>query len=498
MNGTEREFEASFAVTDASGRLVFEGLSQGRYVLGVSRDRYVGSQVLDQSHRGTPLSLAPGQHRKDLVFRLTPTAVISGKITQEDGEPLPSVQVQAMRLSSRIGKRELYPEGVTSSTNDLGEYRIWGLAPGRYYIGFTYYGTPGIRFATGEGYVPIYYPGVSDPDRAVAVDLRPGEELSGIDLSLVPVQTVRVSGHVIDVLTTLPAKGTQVTLLQHQANTTFWASRSSVDAKGAFELRGVAPGSYILIAQQSDKPQQGRGSWGRRPIEVGDVNLDAGEVVIGPGIDVGGRVRVEGKVSLDFGKLIVALQPQDDWWMMGMLPGNANDSVKPDGTFAFTEVPEGTYSVDLFPAPDGFYLKSARQGSEDVLEGGLRISRGQAPPRTLDLTLSPSAGQIEGTVLKQQQPFAGAVVVLVPEPKRRSQARYFSNVETDQFGRFALRNIAPGIYQLFAWEEIEGGVYMDPDFLRKYEHSGKSVRLEEGARLSVQLEVIPAAANLAE
>jgi len=184
--------------------------------------------------------------------------------------------------------------------------------------------------------------------------------------------------------------------------------------------------------------------------------------------------------------------------MMGILPGNANDSVKPDGTFAFTEVPEGTYSVDLFPAPDGFYLKSARQGSEDVLEGGLRISRGQAPPRTLDLTLSPSAGQIEGTVLKQQQPFAGAVVVLVPEPKRRSQARYFSNVETDQFGRFALRNIAPGIYQLFAWEEIEGGVYMDPDFLRKYEHSGKSVRLEEGARLSVQLEVIPAAANLAE
>ncbi len=73
MNGTERESEASFAVTDASGRFVFEGLSPGRYVLWASHDGYVASHLLDHSHRGTPLSLAPGQHIKDLVFRLTPT-----------------------------------------------------------------------------------------------------------------------------------------------------------------------------------------------------------------------------------------------------------------------------------------------------------------------------------------------------------------------------------------------------------------------------------------
>ena len=129
-------------------------------------------------------------------------------------------------------------------------------------------------------------------------------------------------------------------------------------------------------------------------------------------------------------------------------------------------------------------------GDDEVKDTGIDTTRSAGGP--LIITVSARAGQIEGVVLDdKQQPTAGASVVLVPEPKLRDRAEAFKDVTTDQYGRFVLKNLEPGAYKLFAWEDVEPGEYMDPEFLKPVEEHGYAVRIHEGSRESAELKLIP-------
>jgi hypothetical protein len=122
-------------VTDACGNFAINGIEPGKYRLSASRTGFVPTQygARGLSRRGTTLSLQPGKHLKDLAVRLTPHAVIAGRVVDEKREPIVLGQVQAMTYSFRAGKKEL-AASQTVHTNDLGEYRIYGLSPGKYYV----------------------------------------------------------------------------------------------------------------------------------------------------------------------------------------------------------------------------------------------------------------------------------------------------------------------------------------------------------------------------
>jgi len=75
-----------------------------------------------------------GQQVADLAFRLTPASTISGRVLDSNGEPVPGVTVQALRSSyDATGKRTLQPV-ASDRTNDLGEYRIYWINAGRYFV----------------------------------------------------------------------------------------------------------------------------------------------------------------------------------------------------------------------------------------------------------------------------------------------------------------------------------------------------------------------------
>jgi hypothetical protein len=95
--------------------------------------------------------------------------------------------------------------------------------------------------------------------------------------------------------------------------------------------------------------------------------------------------------------------------------------------------------------------------------------------------------------MSDDQSFPGASVVLVPDGKDRGQPSAYQRTVTDQSGRFAMRNVVPGDYTIFSWEQIDRGAYFDPEFLARYEDRGKAVHVEEGGHLSVKLDLIPAA-----
>src|SRR5579864_802157 len=199
------------ANTDASGRFLFENLSAGRYFLLASHEGYANINRAYGEARGKLLVLAPGQHISDIVIRLLPNGSIAGRITDEMGKPLRRVFVQALKSSYSRGRRELH-ETANIPTNEAGEYRIPALMPGRYYVRAKPTTSVKAKPGSDKAYVPIYYPAAGDPSHSVAIVLRAGEDLAGIDINLVPVHTVRIQGRVINARTSLPSKQAEVTL----------------------------------------------------------------------------------------------------------------------------------------------------------------------------------------------------------------------------------------------------------------------------------------------
>lgn len=224
-------------------------------------------------------------------------------------------------------------------------------------------------------------------------------------------------------------------------------------------------------------------------------------LVISRGVELAGRVFVEdgrpvqagtpagGQEQLDMSQLRVSLEPKEHAPMLG---GLSPAQLKSDGTFRLENVAWERYSLNVVGLQGDYYLKAARLGGTDVLEQGLSLS-GAAPPGWLELWLSPTGASIEGTVVDAQgQPVAGATVLLAPEPRSRHRTNLFKTTAADQRGRFTFRGITPLEYTLLAWEEVEPGVYQDPNFLRLYERQGRVVRLQPADRIAVQLLAIPA------
>jgi hypothetical protein len=184
--------------TSANGWFAMQDIESGRYSLRVSKRGY--AHLVYGAHgtgrEGAALSLDPGQHLADIVLRMSPQAVIAGRVVDEDGDPVPNIELQLLRYSYRKGKRKLEP-WENSGTNDLGEYRLFGLSPGKYYLSAT--PAEGPRLYTGrQGYAPTYYPGTSDPAGAGALELQPGTLLRGVEITLMKTRTVRLRGRVVD------------------------------------------------------------------------------------------------------------------------------------------------------------------------------------------------------------------------------------------------------------------------------------------------------------
>jgi len=491
------------ALSGTDGGFRIENIVPGSYRLFVERTGY---QEVDKHHRraeGRALTFAAGQEIKDLAIRLQAAAVIEGRVTDEDGDPMPEAQV-AVHRQTFVAGRSRWEQVGAERTNDLGEYRIAGLAAGQYFISVTpppdfksLIETAGNAHRDGGAssdkpaalaYQTVYYPGTRDRGQASLISLHAGDDFPA-NFSLAPGPSLTIRGSVVN----LPAGATAAILLQSR-DFNLVLNGSEMHKDGSFEIRDISPGAYTIVASVDNAAVP---MTARQSLQIAD-SVDGVRLAPQPGAWIRGRIRVESSAAVQSysAQIFLLLRPV----------GDENDSlnavgvgfsevahVSPDGSFEWKDIPPGQYSVQISDAsatPDWF-LRSVVVGGRGVVESGLTVNSGTI---TLDLTASDNGASAEGVALNSKaeaESVADAIVVAVPEARFRGHLDRYRKAVTDQSGHFRLRGLAPGDYTIFAWESVEGEAYYNPDFVKAYEGQGKALHLSEGEHARLQLKTIP-------
>ena len=201
--------EGRLANTDAEGRYEFKDLPAGRYTLTASKGSYAALQhgQLRAFEAGRPVDVRDGQTLDRIDFALPRGGVIAGRVLDKFGDPVMDVQVSAMRYQYVGGRKRLAPAGRVVTTNDIGEFRVFGPSPGQYYVSATLRdsmitvlasGMPPDATATGGGYAPTYYPNTTRIVEAQHVTVGLGQTMNDMFIALSPTRTARISGNVVD------------------------------------------------------------------------------------------------------------------------------------------------------------------------------------------------------------------------------------------------------------------------------------------------------------
>ena len=504
--------------SDNAGKFVFEDVAPGRYVLSAEKPGFVPARYGARSTTspGTPLFLTAGMEMKDLSIKMTPQGVIAGKVMDQDGDPVTGVQIQVMNFGYVVGRRQLIPAG-SSTTNDLGEYRISNLAPGRYYLSandrrqFNSFAQerPGRAGVSQEGNITTYYPNAPDASNAVPIDVAAGGEMRGIDIRLLHAKVYTVRGKALD-----PAGGPVQAILSlslKDDNNNFpflnGGGNSAIRPDGSFEFRNVVPGAYVLQLMQVMAVNGGQAAnlTGRTEVTVRDRNIDNLVLPLGPGPEITGTVKLEdgdiatllkpaqgapgGTVS---GNPIFSLPSRVTLMLRAVASGanTASAQVKEDGTFRFDGVGANKYALNTVALPQGTYLKSARFGGQDVTNATIDLTSGAGG--TLDLLLSTKVASVSGSVHNEKgEAVPSAMVTLWPKIPDAGTTGGVRPGVTDQNGGFKFQGLAPGDYYVAAWEELDLGLAQGPDFLSHFTGEASSIKLTEGGQESRDLKLVP-------
>jgi Carboxypeptidase regulatory-like domain len=506
--------------TDNAGKFVFEDVAPGRYTLLAEKAGFVTTRYGARSNTspGTQLNLTAGLEMKDLAIKMTPQGVIAGKVMDKDGDPVISVQVQALHFTYVRGRKQLQPT-VGATTNDLGEYRLINLVPGRYVISASDVRATRIaqdsdlRVGRGqEASITTFYPNGADPSSAVAVDVAAGGEMRGIDIRLLQAKVYTVRGKAVDASGMPPLA--VVSFVRKDSSdllAVMGGGASQLRPDGTFEFRNVAPGTYVLqvgqvIPVNANPPAS---VTGRVEVTVGDANIDDLVLPLGP------RPEITGTVTLEDGDIATLVKPTQNI-SGGTVAGNpvapqpsrlginlaavASENgfmgvppaeVKDDGTFRFSALGTAKYVLSLGSLPQDTYLKSARFAGQDVTNASIDLTSGTGG--TLELVLSSKAASVSGSVHNEKgEALAGMTVTLWPKTPDASLTGGAHLGFTDQNGAFKFQGLAPGDYYVAAWEDLESGLAQSAEFLSHFTGDASAVTLAEGGQESRDLKPVSA------
>lgn len=475
-----RSSEAMAVRSGANGGYEFLEVPPGRYQLRAERNGYV-AQVYGQrgGGPGVTLTVQAGHRLEKLDLHLERAGVISGSVADEGNEPVEGLEVRAQRLRFQPGGRQRVTSARTTRTDDLGNFRLSGLAPGFYYVRAAGRGE-GVSIglaASAFGYAPSYYPGATLREEAQRVQVVAGQETPGVHIPVRSAPTYTISGVIID---TAPAAGSRRYSIGFGSGGSL-ASTSLDRDDGTFTLRGMEPGEYNVVGMVSEGT--GRQRKGYRAVKVLDADVRV-VIEIGRTAEVRGEVQVEGKSDYPLSGIFVSLQPDDE---------NAiaiSSGIIENKRFNLTDVPEGEYRFQIFSRSQEVYLKQVRcAGGEDFTDRAFRLTAGQVVD-DCGLLLSRDVAQLAGAVTEQDQPAAGAVVVLIPtDSAQRRNPRHTQVGQTDANGQFRIGGVIPGEYFVFAVPASDDASYYDLEFAERNHEAAERLIAKPEESHSIQLKL---------
>jgi hypothetical protein len=522
---------------------VFTSIPAGQYRIIATRAGLVRAEYGQRwpNGAGTVFIVPAGQAIGNVPIPMLQTGAISGTVRDQFGRPLGNADVDAYTATYRTVHRVLTKvQSVVS--DDRGEYRLFWLTPGRYFVaarhpelsggpmrvggmtmggggpkGFQRFSTTGDnggatalalgprRVGPKEKYMAVYYPNTSDEVAAAAIEVTPGGELQGIDFVVAPVPLHRVRGRVVYEVNNEPAMSARVQWVtaagvspampnpEDGLGALFGVEPpvASVECcDGAFEL-GLPSGTYTLVAAVNNLNA-------RTSVSVGEEDVDGIVLSLGRGFKIAGRVTFEGRTpsaaELNALRLGLAMDPP----VSGLMP-DSYSTILPNGSFTI-EAGRGDFRLAVAPllsVPGAFryvppinqgskdlFVKSIRLGGVDILNAGLHL---EGPVQdTLEIVISTASGSIEGRVVgSDRQVLASVTVALVPA--LRGRVDLMKSTSSDSSGRFHLDGIPPGDYVAFAIDGPDDGEWQNPDALAAREAKGAAVRITSGAAVQAEL-----------
>jgi hypothetical protein len=484
--------ENRMTTTDADGKYEFKELPAGRYNVSASKGSYVALQYGQRRplEQGRPLEILEAQTIEKVDFALPRGGVITGRILDEFGEPLADAQVAAQRYQNIGGRRRLVPAGRPAMTNDIGEFRLFAIPPGQYYLSATLR-SMGMMGDSDDrsGYVPTYFPGTSNMAEAQKVTVGLGQIVSDLNMALLSTRTARITGTAVD-SQGRPLAGMVMAMPRGDSMMFTFGPPGQIKPDGSFSIGGLAPGTYVLQTNGMGGPEAESAS---AEITIGGDDIDGVRLVASKPSTASGRVVVDAGAAqaLRPSSLRISLQPVVfDMPMFGMTgPSVVND----DLTFELKARPGKMKLGFAGPAP-GWTIRAVRYRGVDVTDSGIEF-RANENVTELELELTNRITDLSGLVTNSKgeaQKDYSVIVFPQDRDKWMPGSRYVRSGRPDQDGRFKLSGIPPGEYYLIALDYLDQDAWTEPEYLERVRNRATSVSINEGETKSVDLRITPA------
>lgn len=480
------------AVTDVQGRFSLTGLPAGQYTVSVERFGYLSPSRAEIDKE--IITVYDGQQVTGITIKLTPNGSISGRVLDDDGDPLAGAEVALFQVMWRQGRFELSSAGGESA-DDRGAFRFGELTPGRYFVRARPAGArvvPATISVPGETPQPTWFGGSLDHANAAVIQLMAGENRMDLDIRLRSAVSFGIEGRVagmenLEIDTGNPLTRPRLGLTRIDSEVREPMNSPNLKNDGTFAVDGLRPGTYELTATQGKYDRGFTYSLlGRTRVDLRAGNLSGIELQLHPPVTVPGRVILDGDMP----------EPKSMSVFLDGLDGAVGTTAATNrtGRFELKNVGAGKYMVRILDATeDRAYLKRVEIGGSAAPDNVIEIAPGAAP--SLEVVISERGANVWGQVKTEDPATApGQVVVLLPEiadaALRELKAR---TAATDQNGTFWIRNLAPGRYKAYAWADIPDGAWKNPRFLERMTSRGLAFELQEGQRQSLEVTVVPAA-----
>lgn len=487
VNGTP---SARPAQVDSEGKFSFDELPSAAYVVFAIAPGYIDEATTTGDPNDWPRHLIGSQ----LKIKMIKGGVITGKVTNSQGEPIVGVPVRALSLDNPFSTPSDFIGSGGAESDDRGIYRIYGLRPGSYIVSAG--GPDQFGFAGASGFdsdVPTYHPSATR-DTAIPVVVRSGDETAGIDIKYLGTDGHRVSGFVVGGTNVgaSAANGAVVIFLSHAGTQSVlsMAFASPLDQRRAFGFNGVADGEYDLFATFQTGQQNDASLVATKRVTVRGGDMTGVELNLAPLASIAGTIRLdpiklEDKCDQRGSQLIetVFATRRDDprksgsQLMTRMLAGFGG-TLNAKGEFIARNLDAGRYRFEIKLPTEAWYVRAINlpaavaASPSTAAPGSTAAKPNQSSPWQGSVTIK-SGQQVSGISIIVGQDAAGLQgrVTATPEgaafpadlhvhlvPADREQAndvlRYSETTITSD-GSFAFSNIAPGRYFILA--RIERG-----------------------------------------